>query len=276
MILQSEAVQRQESMAQTRDTIRHYMNLANESVALLKFTCSHTPDAFMHELILPRVAVLVSVYLDRLAHGGELRVKGNLRVDYNFNAALLHTSVVAVFNKLCEQEERKESFLDAIVEDEAHFRRSSYEKGIRILRRRALMAASEVDAFERALVVLVRKLEEKKNVEMMLGEIPNEYLDPIMQTLMTDPVILGVNSNEKDRNRYVMDRKVIERHLMNNPNNPFNREPLSKGDLIPDVELKREIEEWVASTLRKYKEKEEEEDGDTGGGGGDDDEQKQQ
>ena len=58
---------------------------------------------------------------------------------------------------------------------------------------------------------------------------------------------------------------------MNNPNNPFNREPLTKEDLIPDTELKLEIEEWVKTTLQKHKSK-----SDSGKGGDDNDEQKEQ
>ena len=73
-----------------------------------------------------------------------------------------------------------------------------------------------------------------------------------------------------DTNKYVMDRKVIERHLMNNPNNPFNREPLTKNELIPDNELKQEIDEWVKRTLAKHKEQNDENKDD------DDDEQKEQ
>eukprot|EP01084_Bolivina_argentea_P286930 492298_1 len=82
-----------------------------------------------------------------------------------------------------------------------------------------------------------------------------------MQELMGDPVILGKkikhdNNNEnqdegkKNDCQYVMDRKVIERHLMNQQNNPFTREPLTKNELIPYTELKHEIEEWVKSKLQ--------------------------
>ncbi len=52
-----------------------------------------------------------------------------------------------------------------------------------------------------------------------------------------------------------MDRKIIERHLMNNPTNPFNREPLNKNDLIPYTELKNEIDQWVKNTLETHKNK---------------------
>merc|ERR1712048_1054059 len=131
---------------------------------------------------------------------------------------------------------------------------ASYAKAIGVLRKKQLMNADEIEKFERALAVLTKKFEQKKNMEMMLGDIPNKYLDPIMQTLMTDPVILVRNKNAKDTNKY-----VIERHLMNNPNNPFNREPLSKNDLIPDTELKEEIDEWIKQTLAKHEEEEKKE-----------------
>lgn len=62
-----------------------------------------------------------------------------------------------------------------------------------------------------------------------------------------------------------VDLQVIERHLMNNPNNPFNREPLTKEDLIPDTELKQEIDEWIENTLNKHQ-----------ADGGDNEEQKEQ
>merc|ERR1712228_766221 len=265
--VQDEAMQRQENIARTKDEIRHYMNLANESIELLQYVCTHTPEPFMDHLILPRIAVLVSVYLDRLGHGSDLRVKGNLRKDYNFNAKFLLVTVVSIFNVLCSE---NSEFLDAIVEDEAHFNYKSYTKAISVLRKKDLMTSGEIQMFESALAILIKKFEEKKNIELMLGDIPNKYLDPIMQTLMTDPVILGKNKNEKDTNKYVMDRKVIERHLMNNPNNPFNREPLTKNELIPDNELKQEIDEWVKRTLARHKEQNDENKDD------DDDEQKEQ
>ena len=269
---QSEAMQRQESISQIRDGIRHNMRLANESIELLGFVVDHTPQPFMDDLILPRIAVLVSVYLDRLAKGKELKVAGSLRADYNFNAKFLLSSVVKVFNKLCQGNgDEKQLFLDAIVDDEAHFRESAYLNAINWLRKKHLLEPAEIDMFEQTLGILLGKFEEKRNIEVMLGDIPAEYLDPIMQTLMSDPVILGKNKNPKDPNKYVMDRKVIERHLMNNPNNPFNREPLTKEDLIPDTELKLEIEEWVKSTLQKHKSK-----SDSGKGGDDNDEQKEQ
>ena len=49
--------------------------------------------------------------------------------------------------------------------------------------------------------------------------------DPLMQTLMTDPVKLPSG--------IVMDRSVIMRHLLNDLTDPFNRQPLTEDDLLP-------------------------------------------
>lgn len=50
-------------------------------------------------------------------------------------------------------------------------------------------------------------------------------LDPLMCTVMTDPVILpsGV----------IMDRSVITKHLLNSSTDPFNRLPLTAEQLVP-------------------------------------------
>jgi ubiquitin conjugation factor E4 B len=53
-------------------------------------------------------------------------------------------------------------------------------------------------------------------------------LDPLMCTVMTDPVILpsGVT----------MDRSVITKHLLNSNTDPFNRLPLTAEQLEPGNE----------------------------------------
>ena len=49
--------------------------------------------------------------------------------------------------------------------------------------------------------------------------------DPLMATLMVDPVLLPSGN--------IMDRAVIERHLLNSQTDPFSRAPLSSDMLEP-------------------------------------------
>lgn len=50
-------------------------------------------------------------------------------------------------------------------------------------------------------------------------------LDPLMDTLMEDPVLLPSGK--------IMDRDTIIRHLLNSSTDPFSRQPLSEDMLQP-------------------------------------------
>lgn len=58
-----------------------------------------------------------------------------------------------------------------------------------------------------------------------MADAPEEFKDPLMDTLMTDPVLLPSG--------LVMDRSVIMRHLLNSNTDPFNRQPLTEDELKP-------------------------------------------
>jgi ubiquitin conjugation factor E4 B len=55
-------------------------------------------------------------------------------------------------------------------------------------------------------------------------DAPDEYLDPLMQTLMLDPVRLPSGN--------AIDRPTITRHLLNDPTDPFTRQPMRVDDLV--------------------------------------------
>ena len=60
----------------------------------------------------------------------------------------------------------------------------------------------------------------KQLEENSVLEIPDDFCDPIMSTLIEDPVILP-------KMDIIMDRSVITRHLISEETNPFNREHLT-------------------------------------------------
>lgn len=65
-----------------------------------------------------------------------------------------------------------------------------------------------------------------------------------MDTLMEDPVRLPSSGK-------ILDRKNIVRHLLNNHNDPFNRQPLEESQLVSLPELREEIRNWKAQKLAK-------------------------
>ena len=75
--------------------------------------------------------------------------------------------------------------------------------------------------------------------DVLFADAPDNYLDPIMSIIMRDPVKLPSSGQ-------IVDRQTIARHLLSDQNDPFNREPLSLDKVIPQTELKIEIENWMA------------------------------
>lgn len=102
----------------------------------------------------------------------------------------------------------------------------------------------------RKLLDFIEAVREKadagKIIEEELGDIPDEFLgisliypfiflyinflvsDPIMSSLMVDPVILPSSGN-------TCDRSTITRHLLTTPSDPFNRKPLKIEELKPST-----------------------------------------
>lgn len=67
---------------------------------------------------------------------------------------------------------------------------------------------------------------EGRQIEEDLGDIPDEFQDPLMATLMKDPVLLPTSNT-------ILDRATIASHLLTNTIDPFNRMPLTPDMLIP-------------------------------------------
>lgn len=81
---------------------------------------------------------------------------------------------------------------------------------------------------------------QKQEIEnqKVLEDAPEEFLDPIMSTLMIDPVILP-SSN------VTVDRTTIARHLLSDQTDPFNRETLTMNQVKSDTALKQKIDAWI-------------------------------
>lgn len=100
----------------------------------------------------------------------------------------------------------------------------------------------DMDDFSRK----VRRLEEQeKEHQEALTDAPDEFLDPIMSTLMLDPVTLP-SSN------VTVDRTTIARHLLSDQSDPFNRSALTMDQVVSNVELKAKIDEWVLVKKAAY------------------------
>jgi ubiquitin conjugation factor E4 B len=128
---------------------------------------------------------------------------------------------------------RKEEFLRALARDTRSFSRETFGKAVVIMHKHHIRSEGDVQRFER---IIDRTEELARQAERATEEveIPEEFLDPLMFTLMSDPVLLPSSHT-------IVDRSTIVAHLLNDEHDPFNRSSLSLDALIPQPELKERI-----------------------------------
>jgi STIP1 family protein 1 len=68
-------------------------------------------------------------------------------------------------------------------------------------------------------------------------EVPDYLLDPISFNLFVDPVI--------SKSGQTFEKSWILQHLKTSKTDPFSRQPLTKDDLVPNLQLKAAAEDFI-------------------------------
>lgn len=222
--------------------IRIDMKLANEDVSMLAFTSEQIIAPFLLPEMVERVASMLNYFLLQLV--GPQRRSLSLKdpEKYEFRPKHLLKQIVHIYVHLARGDTNS-IFPSAISKDGRSYNDQLFSAAADVLHR-----IGEDGRIIQEFIQLGAKAKvaasEAMDAEATLGEIPDEFLDPIQYTLMKDPVILPSS-------RITVDRPVIQRHLLSDSTDPFNRSHLTVDMLIPDDELKARIEEFVRSQEMK-------------------------
>lgn len=223
--------------------IRIDMKLANEDVGMLTFTSEQITVPFLLPEMVERVANMLNYFLLQLV--GPQRKSLSLKdpEKYEFRPKKLLKQIVDIYVHLARGD-KENIFPSAISKDGRSYNDQLFTAAADVLRR-----IGEDGRVIQEFINLGTKAKiaasEAMDTEAALGEIPDEFLDPIQYTIMKDPVILPSS-------RTTVDRSVIQRHLLSDNSDPFNRSHLTQDMLIPNLELKARIEEFVRSQAMKY------------------------
>ncbi|EXB38051.1 putative ubiquitin conjugation factor E4 [Morus notabilis] len=226
--------------------IRIDMKLANKDVTMLAFTSEQITAPFLLAEMVERVASMLNYFLLQLV--GPQRKSLSLKdpEKYEFRPKQLLRQIVQIYVHLARGD-TENIFPAAISKDGRSYNDQSllqlFTAAADVLRRigedgRIIQEFAELGAKAKVAA------SEAMGTEAVLGEIPDEFLDPIQYTLMKDPVILPSS-------RITIDRPVIQRHLLSDSTDPFNRSHLTGDMLIPNTELKARIEEFIRSQEMK-------------------------
>ena len=155
-------------------------------------------------------------------------------------------SIIKIFSYFVDYEE----FIEFVVSDKRAYKYENFTKAIAIaLKNKYNKVKVDSETSEKFDDLVYNKLQKaEKLVEqntVNYDDAPDEFLDPLTYNLMENPVILPSSHMN-------IDRRTIEDYLLSNPSDPFNRNPLTKDELIPNDELKKRIDEYK---IKKIKEK---------------------
>lgn len=235
-----EQQEREGHVRQLEQTIKSDLQLGTEFMRLLIDFTAETTEAFMTPEVVDRLAAMLDYNLDLMAGPKcqNLKVKHPKKV--SFEPRNLLRMIMSVYLNLCSKRE----FVAAIARDGRSYSKPVFEKAGWIAERYMLKSPPELEAWAGMIAQVEEKRQMEQDDEEDLGDVPDEYLDPLMATIMKDPVLLP-------RSKAVVDRSTIKAHLLSDSTDPFNRSPLKIEDVIPDAELKAKIEAFIAERRRK-------------------------
>uniref|UniRef100_A0A8C0JXY6 Ubiquitin conjugation factor E4 n=1 Tax=Canis lupus dingo TaxID=286419 RepID=A0A8C0JXY6_CANLU len=223
---------RQSQLAQDERVSRSYLALATETVDMFHILTKQVQKPFLRPELGPRLAAMLNFNLQQLC-GPKCR---DLKVEnpekYGFEPKKLLDQLTDIYLQLdCAR------FAKAIADDQRSYSKELFEEVISKMRKAGIKSTIAIEKFK----LLAEKVEEivAKNAraEIDYSDAPDEFRDPLMDTLMTDPVRLPSGT--------IMDRSIILRHLLNSPTDPFNRQMLTENMLEPVPELKEQIHAWM-------------------------------
>ena len=220
---QTQRQEKEEELAQTQGKAKSYMQLTNETVGMLKLFTDALADSFTMPEIVQRLADMLDYNLDAMVGPKSSNLKVDNLQEYYFNPKALLGEIIDVYINLRD----KENFILAVARDGRSYKPANFDKASFIMNKyKEIKAPEEIVKWEELKKKFAIAKAEDEAAEADLGEIPDEFLDPLIFTLMEDPVILPTS-------RTIIDRSTIRSHLLSDPHDPFNRVSLKIEDVTP-------------------------------------------
>ncbi|KAJ1522043.1 hypothetical protein ONE63_002360 [Megalurothrips usitatus] len=228
---------RQRQLSADERQCRSYLTLARETVDMFHYLSAGIQEPFRRPELVDRLSAMLNFNLQQLCGPKCKNLKVRNPEKYGWEPRRVLSQLVDIYLHLDHDD-----FASALASDERSFRKELFEDAAVRMERACIKTPDEIKRFlalaERAQEIAVQNM--KREVDF--NDAPEEFKDPLMDTLMEDPVQLPSGK--------VMDRPVIMRHLLNSSTDPFNRQPLSEDMLTPATELKERIAVWKQEKLK--------------------------
>mmetsp|Transcript_26329 Transcript_26329/g.47467 ORF Transcript_26329/g.47467 Transcript_26329/m.47467 type:complete len:1162 (-) Transcript_26329:106-3591(-) len=221
--------------------VQRALPLCNSVMKMLGFlnTDKDIRDMFLLPDMCPRLANMLLHVLTKLVGSRGLGLKVENPESYNFRPKEMLQDLCVVFSSFAAADEFQIECARS-----GYYTPDLMNKSVKTCRKLALLKGESMELF----ALLATKVEDASKImigdEDLYRDAPEEFLDPLMQEFMTDPVELPTSGN-------IVDRKTITQHLLNDETDPFNRKKLSIDDVVPAKELKEKMKLWLDDAKAK-------------------------
>lgn len=235
---QEERGQKEDELRTLESQATSYMQLANETVAMMQLFTKALRDSFTLPEVVGRLAGMLDYNLEILVgpKSQNLKVEDSAR-KYHFNPKTLMPDVVQIFLNLGGVQ----SFVEAVADDGRSYKPETFHKASQIMTRKGLKAPEELEAWNSFIARVAKAKEVLDQAEQDFGDAPEEFEDPLLGMLMSDPVVLPSQN--------IVDRSTIIQHLLSDETDPFTRMPMKIEDAVPADDLRQRIEAWKKEKL---------------------------
>uniref|UniRef100_A0A672ZPS1 Ubiquitin conjugation factor E4 A n=1 Tax=Sphaeramia orbicularis TaxID=375764 RepID=A0A672ZPS1_9TELE len=232
--LPPDARREKESSLQMFGQLGRFHNImSNETIGTLAFLTSEIKGIFVHPFLAERIISMLNYFLQHLVGPkmGALKVKDFS--EFDFKPQQLVSDICTIYLNLGDEE----NFCATVPKDGRSYSPTLFSQTVRVLKK-INKPGNMIVAFGLLADKIKSHADRQQQEEETYSDAPDEFLDPIMSTLMLDPVLLP-SSN------VTVDRSTIARHLLSDQTDPFNRSPLTMDQIRPNEELKQRILQWL-------------------------------
>ncbi|XP_077163239.1 ubiquitin conjugation factor E4 A isoform X2 [Paroedura picta] len=233
--LSPEARREKEASLQMFGQLARFHNImSNETIGTLAFLTSEIKSLFVHPFLAERMISMLNDFLQHLVGPkmGALKVKDFS--EFDFKPQQLVSDICTIYLNLGDEE----NFCATVPKDGWSYSPTLFAQTVRVLKK-INKPGDMIVAFSNLAERIKSLADRQQREEETYSDACDEFLDPIMSTLMTDPVLLPSS-------RVTVDRSTIARHLLSDQTDPFNRSPLTMDQVRPNMELKERIQRWLA------------------------------
>ncbi|KAF2720810.1 hypothetical protein K431DRAFT_225608 [Polychaeton citri CBS 116435] len=227
--------EKEELLEDQRGKAKSYMGLVRETMETLILFTEALAGPFTMPEVVQRLTDMLDYNLDLMTGPKSVNLKIKNPEDFGFIPKQLLSDIMMVYQNLSN----KQAFVQAIARDGRSYKPNNFVRAKQIMQNTAMKAPEELQVWQELADKVAATKAADEQEEEDLGEVPDEFLDPLLADLMTDPVILPTSGN-------TVDRAMIRSHLLSDPTDPFNRQPLRIEQVTPNTELKEQIEKWKA------------------------------